>query len=80
MMTRQDESGRSGRAPQEPAGSRFCISISAERELLEIWPASDPARLRFHGLEKYLASNYHKVGSIPTSKRTFEILSSKLEP
>jgi hypothetical protein len=45
-----------------------------ERELMGIWPASDPSRLRFRALETYLSANYHQVGAIPTAKRTFDIL------
>ncbi len=73
MMSDQDEAAALAELRKSPPARVLYFNL-AERELLETWPASDPARLRFHGLETYLAANYHQVGCIRTSKRTFEIL------
>ncbi len=73
MMSDQDEAAALAELRQCPPARVLYFNLD-ERELLGIWPASDPARLRFRSLEKYLASNYHQVGSIETPKRTFEIL------
>jgi hypothetical protein len=73
MMSDQDEAAALAELRQRPPARVLYFNLD-ERELLEIWPASDPARLRFHGLEQYLASSYHQVGAIRTPKRTFEIL------
>ena len=76
MMTAADEATALAELHQNPPARVLYFNLS-ERELLEIWPASDASHLRFRGLEKYLASNYQKVRSIPTAKRTFEILELK---
>jgi len=73
MMSDQDEAAALAELRKSPPARVLYFDLE-ERELLEIWPASDPGRLRFHGLETYLASNYHQVGCIRTPKRTFEIL------
>jgi hypothetical protein len=73
MMSDQDEAAALAELRKSPPARVLYFDLD-ERELLEIWPASDPGRLRFHGLETYLASNYHQVGCIRTPKRTFEIL------
>jgi hypothetical protein len=73
MMSDQDEAAALAELRRCPPARVLYFNLD-ERELLGIWPASDPERLRFRGLEKYLASNYHQVGSIETPKRTFEIL------
>jgi hypothetical protein len=76
MMTAGDEATALAELRQNPPARILYFNLS-ERELLEIWPASDASHLRFRGLEKYLASNYHKVSSLPTAKRTFDILELK---
>jgi hypothetical protein len=73
MMSDQDEAAALAELRKSPPARVLYFNLD-ERELLETWPASDPERLRFHRLETYLASNYHQVGAICTSKRTFEIL------
>ena len=73
MMSNQDEAAALAELRKCPPARVLYFNLD-ERELLGIWPASDPSRLRFHGLESYLASNYHQVGAIETPKRTFEIL------
>jgi hypothetical protein len=73
MMSDKDEAAVLAELRTRPP-ARVLYFNFRERELLEIWPASDPSRLRFYALESYLASNYHQVGAIETPKRTFEIL------
>ncbi len=73
MMSDPDEADVLAELRKSPP-ARVLYFDFAPKELLEIWPASDASRLRFHGLEAYLASNYHRVGAIPTAKRTFDIL------
>jgi hypothetical protein len=73
MMGDQDEAATLAELRKSPPARVLYFNLD-ERELLGIWPASDPARLRFHDLETYLASSYHQVGAIRTSQRTFEIL------
>jgi hypothetical protein len=73
MMSGQDEASVLADLRKRPPARVLYFNLD-ERELLGIWPASDPSRLRFRALETYLASNYHQVGVIPTAKRTFHIL------
>jgi hypothetical protein len=73
MMGDQDEAAAVAELRKCPPARVLYFNLD-ERELLGIWPASDPSHLRFRGLESYLASNYHQVGAIETPKRTFEIL------
>ena len=73
MMSDNDEAAALQELRERPPARILYFNLD-EQELLGIWPASDPARLRFHGLETYLASNYHRVSAIRTPKRTFEIL------
>jgi len=73
MMSGQDEAAAIAELRKSPPARVLYFNFD-ERELLGIWPASDRARLRFHDLETYLACNYHRVSSIRTPKRTFEIL------
>jgi hypothetical protein len=73
MMSDQDEAAALEELRKSPP-ARVLYFDFGERELLDIWPASNPARLRFHGLENYLAANYHQVGVIPTPKRAFDVL------
>ena len=73
MMSDQDEAAALAELRKSPPARVLYFNFD-ERELLGIWPASDRARLRFHDLETYLACNYHRVSSIRTPKRTFEIL------
>jgi hypothetical protein len=73
MMSDRDEADALAELRGNPPARVLYFNLG-EQELLGIWPASDPARLRFHGLEKYLAASYHKVGVISTATRTFDIL------
>jgi hypothetical protein len=73
MMNASDEAAAIAELRQSPPARILYFNLG-ERELLETWPASDPSRLRFRSMERYLASNYHKVSSIPSAKRTFDIL------
>jgi len=73
MMADQDEAAALTELRAKPP-ARILYFNFGERELLEIWPASDPARLRFRKLEMYVAANYHRVGCIQTPKRAFDIL------
>jgi hypothetical protein len=73
MMNASDEAAAIAELRQTPP-ARILYFDLGERELLETWPASDPSRLRFRSMERYLAANYHKVSSIPSAKRTFDIL------
>jgi hypothetical protein len=58
MMGDQDEAAVLAQLRQHPPGRVLYFNFG-EKELLETWPASDPYRLRFAGLEAYLASNNH---------------------
>jgi hypothetical protein len=79
MMSHQDEAAALAELRGNPPARVLYFDLGP-KELLEIWPASDPAGLRFHSLEAYLASNYHKVGVIPTAKRRFDILEPNEQP
>jgi len=73
MMGDQDEAAVLAELRENPPARVLYFNFD-EKELLEIWPSSDPSRLRFHNLEAYLRSSYHQVGVIDTPKRTFDIL------
>lgn len=73
MMSDQDEAAALAELRRSPP-ARILYFDFPEKELLSIWPASNPARLRFRHLESYIAANYHRVGAIDTSKRAFEVL------
>jgi hypothetical protein len=73
MMDSRDEAVTLAELRRCPPDRVLYFDFS-EKELLETWPASNPAGLRFHALEAYLASNYRPVATIRASKRRFEIL------
>lgn len=73
MMSDQDEAAALAELRRSPP-SRILYFDFPEHELLAIWPASNPSRLRFRHLESYIAANYHQIGAIDTSKRAFEVL------
>jgi hypothetical protein len=73
MMSARDETEAIAELRRCPPAKVLYFNFD-EQELLSIWPASDPARLRFRDLEAYLSRNYRRTGEIQSSKHTFEIL------
>jgi hypothetical protein len=73
MMSDKDEAAVLAQLRQNPPAKVLYFNFG-EKELLETWPATDPNKLRFRSLEAYLASSYHPVAVIDTSKRTFDVL------
>jgi hypothetical protein len=73
MMDSRDESAALADLRRCPPDRVLYFDLS-EKELLETWPASNPASLRFRELDAYLASNYRPVATIQAAKRRFQIL------
>ncbi len=73
MMDDADESAALEELKAHPPHRVFYEDLSA-REILVIWPATDPARLKLHKIEDYLATHYRVHAAIPYHGGAFAIL------
>ena len=73
MMSDNDEavvlSELSARPPQ-----RVLYENITPAQILNIWPGTDPARLRLNRVEDYLAAHYRVQASIPYNGGAFQVL------
>ncbi len=73
MMNDADESAALAQLKAHPPRRIFYENVPAS-EILKIWPATDPARLRLHKIEDYLATSYRFQTFIPYHGGSFAIL------
>jgi len=73
MMSDADESAALAELIAHPPRRIFYQNVPAS-EILKIWPPTDPARLRLHKIEDYLATRYQFHSFIPYHGGSFAIL------
>ncbi|MEP7353088.1 MAG: hypothetical protein ABI824_07635 [Acidobacteriota bacterium] len=74
MMNAEDESAALTALRNSPP-ERVLYYDLPDKEILRIWPSSDPARLHLSTIESYLAANYQTIGRLSNNLGNFRILS-----
>jgi hypothetical protein len=73
MMSNVDESVALAELNAHPPDRILYENIS-ESQILNIWPGTDPARLRLYRIENYLAARYRVHATISYNGGSFQIL------
>jgi hypothetical protein len=73
MMSAEDEGNALNQLIANPPAKILYQDVQ-ESEILRIWPATDPTRLRLRRIESYLLANYHVRREIPYSVGAFQIM------
>jgi hypothetical protein len=73
MMSDEDEASALEELNRNPPG-RILYQDLTEAQILNIWPGTNPARLRLRKIEDYLATRYRVYASVPYNGGVFQIL------
>ncbi len=73
MMSDADEAAAVAELSAHPP-ARILYENITPAQILNIWPGTDPARLRLNRIEDYLATHYRVHANIPYNGGAFQVL------